>query len=293
MVERARPQMLVFSYHKSGTTLFLRVMGAVAAALGLKLENHYGLVSSIDRGADIVLLPHSLVGCQLDMPFRAIRIVRDPRDIWVSGYLYHLRSNEEWCTNTNFDPTPPIVYPRVDFSVQHKLESWKQAYLAGLGGKSYQQNLLDRDREAGLQFELERYTGWTLDAMRGWRLGGPAVMDAKLETIVQDFDRTMLAIFRHLGLNDGECVTALHAARDQDIARMTDDEIVANPHIYSRDVSKWRAFLLPSQVTAFERWHADLITSLGYALSATDELSAVRQRSPVATPPTPLHTHRR
>ncbi len=267
MLERARPQMLVFSYHKSGTTLFLRIMSAVAEALGLQLANRYGMVSVIDPGADIVLLPHSLVGRPPDTPFRAIRVVRDPRDIWVSGYLYHLHSREEWCTMTNFDPTSPIVYPRVDFSVQHRPEAWKQAYLTGLGGKSYQQNLLDRDRGGGLQFELERYTAWTLDAMRGWRLGGPAVRDVKLESIACDFESTMRVIFQHLCLREEECGIALRACANQDIARMTDAEIAADPFIHSREVSKWQGMLSPEQVAGFEWQYGDVITSLGYSLS--------------------------
>jgi hypothetical protein len=85
--KRARAQMLVFSYHKSGTTLFLRVMTRVAEALGLGLSNQYGMALKIDPGPDIVLLPHSLLGFELTRPCRAVRIVRDPPDIWVSSYL--------------------------------------------------------------------------------------------------------------------------------------------------------------------------------------------------------------
>jgi hypothetical protein len=150
-------QMLVFSTHKSGTSLAASVMNKIASRFGLTLLNRYGYVPIIDPAPDIVLLAHSLVSALPARPFRAIRIVRDPRDIWVSGYLYHRRTAEGWCINTNFDPTPPITYPRVDFSFQHFPEPWKRAYLAGLAGKSYQQNLLDLCQEDGLAFELSRY----------------------------------------------------------------------------------------------------------------------------------------
>ena len=167
----AHPQIVVFTYHKTGTVLFQSILASVAAQFGLKFAEYFGYVERIDPGLDIALLAHSLVPPRFAArPFRAIRVVRDPRDIWVSGYLYHRRCSEAWCTNTNFNPSPPITYPRVDYSFQHYPEVWKQRYLAWLGGKSYQQNLLDRDRPAGLAFELEGYSGQTFKAMRDWRL---------------------------------------------------------------------------------------------------------------------------
>ena len=268
---RTRAQMLVFSYHKSGTTLFLQVMTRVAEALGLSLSNQPGMVLKLEPGPDIVLLPHSLLGLELTRPFRAIRVVRDPRDIWVSSYLYHLLGYDEWCSSTDFDPTPPIGYPRVDLSVRHRSERWKRTYLAGLGGRSYQQNLLERDPNDGLRFELEHYTSWTLEAMRAWRLRTPAVLEVKLETIVQDFDRCMLAIFRHLGFTEAECEVALQLAADHDIARMADADVMANQHIHSREISKWRGVLTIDLVAEFERRHGDLIAGLGYTRAVSTD----------------------
>jgi hypothetical protein len=171
-------------------------------------------------------------------------------------------------SNTDFDPRPPIGYPRVDLSVRHRPERWKRDYLAGLGGRSYQQNLLARDQDAGLGFELDRYTGWTLEAMRTWRLRGPHLLEVKLETISQSFDATMLATFRHLGFNDRECTAAMQIAATEDLTRMSDVRIADDDHIYSRTVSKWRAMLSAEQVALFERRYGDLIANLGYAPSS-------------------------
>ena len=137
------PQLICFSYHKSGTSLFLHVMTKVCQRLGLTLGNYYGLVERLDQEPDVVLLPHSMLRDPLDRPYRAIRLIRDPRDIWVSGYLYHLRCDEGWCRNTVMDPAPPIQWPRVDYSVAHWPESWKRrkardifAYLVTSRGRS-------------------------------------------------------------------------------------------------------------------------------------------------------------
>ena len=264
-----RPQILVFTYHKTGTVLFEQVMRAVAARFGLTVAVHFGWVERLDPAADIVLLGHSLVGRDFAArPFRAIRVVRDPRDIWVSGYLYHRRCREEWCTNTNFDSSAPITYPRVDYSVEHYPESWKVAYLARLGGKSYQDNLLERDREAGLAFELAGYTAWTLDAMRGWRLATPDLLQVQLEDMMCDFDRALGTIFKHVGFSDGECAQAVELARPHDVARMSDQTVAENRHIHSRSISKWRDFLSAAEVDVFERRYGELIADLGYRLDS-------------------------
>src|SRR5580692_11688625 len=116
-MSRISPQLICFSYHKSGTSLLLHTMTKVSEKLGLSVANHYGMVKRLDPEPDMILLPHSLLRGPLDRPYRAIRLIRDPRDIWVSGYLYHLRCDEGWCRNIPGDSAPPIGWPQVDYSV--------------------------------------------------------------------------------------------------------------------------------------------------------------------------------
>ncbi len=260
----ARPQILVCTYHKSGTTLFDHVMNKIGAAFGLTVVTRYGLAQAIPPAPDIVLLAHSLIGALPARPYRGIRVVRDPRDLWVSAYLYHLRTDEGWCTNTDFDPTPPMTYPRIDYATQHMPEDWKRAYLARLGGRSYQENLRARDRDSGLAFELAGYTANTLAAMRAWRWSGPDLRDVRLESIAADHDGTMRAILAHLGFAGAALDDAVALAGTEAIARMDDATLANRPQIHSRTLSKWRGFLTPPQVAAFEAAHGDLIDRLGY-----------------------------
>jgi hypothetical protein len=262
-----RPQMLIFCYHKSGTVLMRNIVAAIAPLLGLTIAARYGMVTGIGPAIDVVVVGHSLLGFELRRSFRAIRIVRDPRDIWVSGYLYHRQCDEPWCVNTDLDPSPPITFPRVPHQREHRRERWKRDYLAGLGGKSYQANLLERDRDGGLEFELERYTSFTMEDMRAWQLNSPDLLEVKLETIARDFDATMRTIFHHLGFTEAEMPVVMEAAAREDIRRMDDAAIAANPHIHSREISKWRGILSPGQVRRFEQRYGDLIVRLGYELS--------------------------
>jgi len=264
---RVSPQAIVFSYHKSGTSLLLHVMEKVGKRLGLTLVNHFGLVDRLDPEPDIVLLPHSLLRARIDWPYRAIRMIRDPRDIWVSGYLYHRHCDEEWCTNTDMDAMPPILWPRVDHAFAHRSEDWKRSYLERLGGKSYQQHLLDRSRDEGLEFELDGYTGCTIAAMRDWAANGAEALDVKLEDVMADFDGSMSRIFGHFGFTHAQALAALEVAGTEDVRRMDDATIATRPQIHSRTISKWRDILSAEQIAGFEASHGDLIRELGYALS--------------------------
>jgi hypothetical protein len=266
-MKRASPQLICFSYHKTGTSLFLHVMTKVCHRLGLSLANRYGRVERLDPEPDVILLPHSVLRGPLDRPYRAIRLIRDPRDIWVSGYLYHLRCDEEWCRNTDLGPTPPIQWPKIDYSVAHWPEEWKRHYLERLGGKSYQQNLLDRSLPDGLDFELGGYTGCTLATMREWDLNGADALDVKLEDVMADFDGAMRRIFDHFGFTPDQSEAALDVARSEDIRRMEDAFMAERPQIYSRTISKWREVLSVAQIARFEALHGDLIRDLGYELS--------------------------
>ncbi len=104
-------------------------MTKVSQRLGLTLANHFGLAERIPPDPDVLLLPHSLLSqtagpiCEVVKPCRAIRMIRDPRDIWVSGYLYHQHCKEKWCTNADIDPASPILWPQVDHSFVHRPEA--------------------------------------------------------------------------------------------------------------------------------------------------------------------------
>ena len=65
MPKPARPQMLIFTTHKSGTSLFHHVMHKLAERLSLRVATLYGVVNEIDPQLDMALLAHSLLGCQI------------------------------------------------------------------------------------------------------------------------------------------------------------------------------------------------------------------------------------
>jgi Nucleotide-diphospho-sugar transferase len=270
--EPQRPQMLIFTTHKSGTTLFHRLSHKLAERLSLRVTTIYGLVREIDPELDMVVLAHSLLGGRIERTYRAVRVVRDPRDVWVSGYLYHRRTEEGWCANSDLDFRAPIGWPQVDFSMVHRPERWKRTWLERLDGRSYRKNLLDRNTADGLAFELAGYTRCTLEAMRDFPLKSEQLLQIKLETIGSNFDVAMEGVFRHLGFGEHELPTVMEVARSEDVSRMDDAAVEADKHITARLLSKWRFFLSPDQVRLFEQDWGDLVEELGYERAAPADI---------------------
>ncbi|MEQ9689521.1 MAG: hypothetical protein RLO48_07310 [Bauldia litoralis] len=262
---RKEPQFFIFTYHKVGTILMSKLLRDVTHRLGMSLGIVSGFAPDLKLDADIVIFVHSLIGFDLaDCNCRGVRLFRDPRDLWVSGYLYHRRCREHWCTNTCFDTSPPITFPRVPKSQQHRPEVWKRNYLDSLGGKSYQQNLLELGRSEGLAFELDRYAGWTIESMCAWR-PNPSILDLRMEWLSTRYDSLMNTLFHQMGLRGERHATAMGIATQHDIARMSDAEIAADDHIYSRTLSKWRGFLQANDLALYDSRFAGASARFEYA----------------------------
>lgn len=239
-----------------------------------KLSHHFGwelrrLSGAVDQlpDADVIVLAHSVVELDLaNQPVAALHLLRDPRDIVVSGYEFHLETNERWCTNTDFDPTPPIRFPRLPLSQQHRPEPWKRAYLDSLGGRSYQENLRALSREAGLQFEIDRYGGWTIEQMLEFHRAYPSIPAIRFEDLMADFDGTFRRIFETLGLDEELLETAMRIAATEDLGRRSATAVAADVHTTNRGATRWSERLSDGHLAVINERHGDAIRELGYPL---------------------------
>jgi hypothetical protein len=204
----------------------------------------------------------------INHPFVGVHIIRDPRDIIISGYLYHIRCNEEWCINSDFDISPPIQFPVVPRSQEYKTENWKRLYVSSLGDLSYQENLKRMSQEDGILFEMHRYGSWTVEDMVRWDYSCVNVYEIKFETLMREFDGSFLSIFEHIGLTDSQIGLAREIAYVNDINKMTAKQISGHRHISSRDTSKWRQYFSDEVKNVFKNHFGDALQRLGYECSS-------------------------
>ena len=116
------------------TTYFANVFKLLAFALDLKYRSCRQ--EELEADTDIFFQTHSQIDVSKLPPYRGTHIVRDPRDVIVSGYFYHKWAPERWC-------------------------AVERAY----DGMSYRDRLKNLSKEDGLIFEIDHVGHETLSDM--------------------------------------------------------------------------------------------------------------------------------
>jgi hypothetical protein len=255
-------------YHKVGTVLLGKVVQSLCLDFGWSFRLVAGRIDTPPTDADVVVFLHSLVNLDsVGIPYTGAHFIRDPRDVIVSGYLYHLRCDEKWCTNKNLEPISPIRFPQVPYSQEQRSEEWKKQYLRSLRGRSYQETLRSLDECDGLLFEMCNYGRWTIESMLNWNYSLPNMLEVRFETVMSEFDVTFKKLFESFGLAGRELSKALRIVAKEDLGRMTDEQLAAMDHVSSGGTTKWQKYFGEVHKEAFKHRFGDALVRLGYEAS--------------------------
>jgi hypothetical protein len=265
-VKKLKKPLFVFTHHKTSTVLMGNVLRRISDALNLRFCMVYGHCENINNQADVILFEHSLVSPKvLDREFVGVHVIRDPRDVVVSGYKYHKYTNEEWCTSIPPHNLPSIIkYPIIDHVREHKSERWKQQYLQGLKGLSYQQNLNTLSEEEGLIFEMKHYAGWTIKDMLNWNYEDSRILEFKMEDIMTSFEISFRQILESINMSNTQVQYCLKKIAVENINNMSDEQILQNKHIQGRSLSKWESTLVGQAKSYFDENYEMSLKKLGY-----------------------------
>ena len=236
-----------------------------------EISLHYGLSFKDAPGfhdklkdSQIVHYWHSQVSDEiLNSDHLGVHFFRDPRDVIVSGYLFHKRTDEAWCINNNFEITGEINFPQVAFSQVHLAHQEKVDYLEWLNGKSYQDNISSLSQDDGLIFEMNGYSKRTINCMRDWK-SQEQIIEVKFEDIASDYDELWMRIFAHLGFEDKALTTAMNIAKKHDIGRMSSGQISQNKHISTGKISKWKEYFSEDVTNEYSKKFEDVHKEMGY-----------------------------
>jgi hypothetical protein len=232
------PRVLVVhcAHHKAGSVWFRKVVMAVVAHYGLRKEE--GKRRPLDPEADVAFYNDAgtfdpeQIGAR---PFRGTHLVRDPRDMVVSGYEYHLTTTEPWALR----PDPRF------------------------GGLSYQEHLRSLDPHAGLRAEIAWQASGTAAAMARWDYGRPEFLELHYEDAVDDERATFERLFRWYGFDDAAVAVGLDA-----VDRFTLKQGGAlSGHVRSGIPGEWRTRFDPDHRAYFQELTGDLLVRLGYEAS--------------------------
>ena len=230
------------AHHKAGTNWFGRIFKKISAQFDWKYEIGNKANSLPDTGTDIFLHFQSNFDFSLLPPYVGTHLIRDPRDMVVSGYFYHLWCNELWCK---------MPVPEFD-------------------GKSYQQVLNSLDKEDGILFEMTSPRGAfknTASRMLNWNFQNQYILELKYEEIILDVENHFLRIFDHYGFNSKETEFAMQAVdqcRFEKIAGHKQGSEKTNSHYRKGIAGDWKNHFTEPHKKAFKDLYPGLLEKLGY-----------------------------
>jgi hypothetical protein len=227
------------AHHRIGTVWFRNVLSLIARQLGLSFQRVAR--DSAFPEAEVILYRHARLFNRSRLgTFRGSHLIRDPRDVVVSGYHYHLWTDEEW-----------VHIPRQEY-----------------GGMTYQEYLRSLDRDAGIAAEIRRSAGSDLAEMGAWNYAQPEFLELKYEDFIVDEPYNFARIFRHYGFKQAAVERSVDLALRfsfQRTAGRSIGEVKEGSHLRSGKPGQWQEVLTPENKALFRELTGDLLVRLGYA----------------------------
>ena len=235
-----RPLVLHATYHKCGTVWFVHVLRSLSEEFGLRFEVARNRASAPTRGTDIFLHPNTKLDIDALGNFRGTHMVRDPRDIVVSAYHYHLWTNEVWANRPD----------------------------ERLGGRGYREHLQSLDQDAGLMAEIERLHG-VFARMSTWDYEDPRFLELRFEDLRAEGPSGFERIFRHYGFTDEATERGLFWATYHSWENAKQREVAKGSsgpsHLRSGRSGEWREVLSPAHLARIDELVGPVMSRLGYS----------------------------
>ena len=200
------------------------------------LEFYDGKQEYLPEYFDVFFQHHSEFNLgRIGAPFRGLHIIRDPRDVIVSGCFYHQKSDEAW-----------LHIPQQRFQ-----------------GMTYQQKICSYSRRSDqVLFEMEQCGRRTIESMTKWDYTQTRFYEVKYEHLVQDENLDLFRkIFTFLGFPAGCMPGVLQHASDNSLFS---GRLQKSLHIRSGRPQQWKQFFTPDHKKRFLELFADALVTLGY-----------------------------
>jgi hypothetical protein len=226
------------THHRVGTVWFGKVLSLIANHFGLSFQSV--VPKSDSPESEVLLYHHSWLFDRTRLEsFRGSHLIRDPRDVVVSAYHYHLWTNEKW-----------VHIPKQEYR-----------------GMTYQQYLRSLDTEEGFAAEIRRMARSDLAEVGAWNYAQPEFLELKYEDFIIDDAAQFARMFRHYGFNETAVERSVDLALRFSFQRTTGrsiGEVQEGSHRRSGKPGQWREMFTPGHKALFRELTGDLIERLGY-----------------------------
>jgi hypothetical protein len=251
---KLKNRVVVATHHKAGTVWLHNVFLRVCQELGLKF--YKGIAASLPNDFNVFVPGNSRVhAAEIPGPFQGLHMIRDPRDIIISGCFYHQKAPEKW------------------LHTRHR----------HFGGLSYQEKLnsypsLD-DR---ILFEMEHAGRPCIQELLAWNYDDPAFLEVKYENLIADEQLVLFhTIFAFLGFPGIAMPRALRVAYENSLFSGVP---TITSHIRSGKPKQWEQYFSSHHRARFIDLFGDALQRLGYESSDAWTADAPRQTIPITRP---------
>lgn len=227
-----------YCHHKVGTVWFVQVLKHMSRVTGVPFVRMTRHGWSASLSSNFYLDSHSQNRPSPTDTVRGSHMVRDPRDIVVSGYRYHLWSSEKW-----------LHLPK---------PKW--------GGKTYQERLNELPLEEGLAMEITRCST-LFRAMREWDYNDDRILEIRYEDVFGKDEKLWNDVMRHWGMQGQELERGVEIGVFHSFANVKARAAARGEerkHLASGKPLQWQEMFTPALIELIESEAGDLITKLGY-----------------------------
>ena len=168
--------------------------------------------------------------------FRGLHVIRDPRDVILSGMQYHLRSSEAWL----HAPHPE------------------------LSGVSYHDKLNSVERDERLLLEMTLVGLNTTQSMLDWNYEDYRFFEARYEDLIEDRNGALFSeILNFFGFK-GEILNIGVRAFQENLLSATDYVRPNDPHVLSGRPGRWQSEFTRKDAQHFLDIMGNCLIQLGY-----------------------------
>lgn len=231
-------------YHKCMTVYFHNVLKEASKKLNVTFY-------SSTQGRKVIKSPYFILSdnSRIDLnqfdEYRCTHIIRDPRDLVVSGYFYHLRTDEKWCAKPN----------------QHNTDLPSNV--------SYQQHLRSLNKEEGIIYELSHVSGRMTEYMHEWDYANPYSLELRYELVLGNEAFWFQKIFEWYGIEKNRRPELVKIAENFSLQSIknTNKKTVIGHMRPNSSIGQWRMYFTDKIKTIFKEKYGNVLISLGYEKS--------------------------
>lgn len=245
-----KPALLIHgSHHKMGTVYVHTVLERICAKHGLCYLN--GVQSEVSAQTDFLFQNQGRFDLDALPPFRGTHVVRDLRDVVISGYDYHKWTHEGWAH------TPMTGRELFKLKSDEKLA----------GEITYQQLLTGLDPEEGIAIEMRRLAIGVAPDLQRWDFDDPRFLELRFEDLRNDPVPVFRQMFEWYGFQSSIVDAGAKIARQRSLEQISTRPIDERPPHTRSGGSRgaWQDRFTTDTKREFKTLMGPLLIKLGYA----------------------------